>query len=130
MRGAERAACGVRKRCQDCGRWRNDPVDRLWAPDPASGLQTRPAGRRSGNPAPSPATDRMLDSTQRDLRGRTQQEISSMAEQVPSPQPRILYIEDNPESRALVRNVLEARGFDVLEASDGIAGIDLAISAH
>jgi len=53
-----------------------------------------------------------------------------MAEQVPSPHPRILYIEDNPESRALVRNVLEARGFDVLEASDGIAGIDLAISAH
>jgi signal transduction histidine kinase len=53
-----------------------------------------------------------------------------MAEQAPSPQPRILYIEDNPESRALVRNVLEARGFDVLEASDGIAGIDLAISAH
>src|SRR5947209_7775932 len=53
-----------------------------------------------------------------------------MAEQVPSPHPRILYIEDNPESRALVRNVLESRGFDVLEASDGIAGIDLAISAH
>ena len=53
-----------------------------------------------------------------------------MAEQVPPPQPRILYIEDNPESRTLVRNVLEARGFDVLEASDGIAGIDLAISAH
>ena len=53
-----------------------------------------------------------------------------MAEQAPSPHPRILYIEDNPESRALVRGVLEARGFDVLEASDGIAGIDLAISAH
>jgi len=53
-----------------------------------------------------------------------------MAEQAPSPHPRILYIEDNPESRALVRNVLEPRGFDVLEASDGIAGIDLAISAH
>src|SRR5437763_8890657 len=44
--------------------------------------------------------------------------------------PRILYIEDNPESRALVRSVLEAKGFDVLEASDGMAGIDLAISAH
>ena len=44
--------------------------------------------------------------------------------------PRILYIEDNPESRALVRSVLEPRGFDVLEASDGIAGIDLAIAAH
>ena len=53
-----------------------------------------------------------------------------MADQALSPHPRILYIEDNPESRALVRNVLEARGFDVLEASDGIAGIDLAISAH
>lgn len=53
-----------------------------------------------------------------------------MAEQAAPPHPRILYIEDNPESRALVRNVLEARGFDVLEASDGIAGIDLAISAH
>jgi signal transduction histidine kinase len=44
--------------------------------------------------------------------------------------PRILYIEDNPESRALVRSVLEPRGFDVLEASDGMAGIDLAITAH
>ena len=53
-----------------------------------------------------------------------------MAEHATPPHPRILYIEDNPESRALVRNVLEARGFDVLEASDGIAGIDLAISAH
>ena len=53
-----------------------------------------------------------------------------MAEQAPHSAPRILYIEDNPESRALVRNVLEARGFDVLEASDGMAGIDLAIAAH
>src|SRR5260370_13772578 len=50
----------------------------------------------------------------------------------PGPQPgaRILYIEDNPESRALVRSVLEPRGFDVLEASDGMAGIDLAIASH
>jgi signal transduction histidine kinase len=53
-----------------------------------------------------------------------------MADPALPPQPRILYIEDNPESRALVRSVLEPRGFDVLEASDGIAGIDLAISAH
>ncbi|HWE22817.1 MAG TPA: response regulator, partial [Myxococcales bacterium] len=29
-----------------------------------------------------------------------------------------------------MRSVLEPRGFDVLEASDGIAGIDLAIAAH
>src|SRR5439155_165714 len=74
--------------------------------------------------------DRVVESLPRDLRAPLQPGRSSMAEQVPPPQPRILYIEDNPESRALVRNVLEARGFDVLEASDGIAGIDLAISAH
>ena len=44
--------------------------------------------------------------------------------------PRVLHIEDNAESRALVRRVLESRGFDVLEASDGLAGIDLAIRQH
>jgi signal transduction histidine kinase len=48
----------------------------------------------------------------------------------PQPVPRILYIEDNPESRAMVRSVLEPRGFDLLEASDGMAGIDLAIASH
>jgi signal transduction histidine kinase len=73
----------------------------------------------------------MVESKRPDLwQSEAQPGRSSMAEQAPSPHPRILYIEDNPESRALVRNVLEARGFDVLEASDGIAGIDLAISAH
>ena len=76
------------------------------------------------------AGDRVVDSRPRDLRAAPQPGRSSMAEQAPPPHPRILYIEDNPESRTLVRNVLEARGFDVLEASDGIAGIDLAISAH
>src|SRR2546425_5402025 len=54
----------------------------------------------------------------------------SMPDPAPQPAPRILYIEDNPESRALVRSVLEPRGFDVLEASDGMAGIDLAIASH
>ena len=44
--------------------------------------------------------------------------------------PRVLYIEDNPESRALVRSVLESKGFEMLEASDGIAGIDLAVAAR
>lgn len=53
-----------------------------------------------------------------------------MADPATQPTPRVLYIEDNPESRALVRNVLEARGFNVLEASDGLAGIDLAIASH
>jgi signal transduction histidine kinase len=53
-----------------------------------------------------------------------------MSEEAQQATPKVLYIEDSPESRALVRRVLESRGFDVLEASDGMAGIDLAIAAH
>jgi len=52
-----------------------------------------------------------------------------MSDSLPT-NPRVLHIEDNAESRALVRRVLEARGFEVLEASDGLAGIDLAIRQH
>ncbi len=39
--------------------------------------------------------------------------------------PKILYIEDNPDSRALVRRVL-GRNFVVLEAGDPLHGIELA----
>ncbi len=49
-----------------------------------------------------------------------------MTEPLPA-HPRVLHIEDNADSRALVRRVLESRGFEVFEASDGLAGIDLAI---
>lgn len=35
----------------------------------------------------------------------------------------ILYIEDNPENRLLVRRILEAEGFSVLEATDGPSGL-------
>src|SRR5438046_2964977 len=41
--------------------------------------------------------------------------------------PKILYIEDNPENRMLVRAVLEAAGYDLVEAEDGLAGIEAAI---
>src|SRR5438876_3219440 len=41
--------------------------------------------------------------------------------------PKILYIEDNPENRMLVRAVLEAAGDDLVEAEDGLAGIEAAI---
>src|SRR5438067_4775337 len=122
--------CALWRRCQDCGRGRNDPVDRMWTRQGDRGLHAHSGSVERGQRAPFRAADRMLDSAPRDLRAPTQPGRSSMAEQAPPPHPRILYIEDNPESRALVRNVLEARGFDVLEASDGIAGIDLAISAH
>lgn len=36
----------------------------------------------------------------------------------------ILYIEDNFDNRMLVRRVLEAEGYRVLEAEDGLKGID------
>ena len=40
--------------------------------------------------------------------------------------PMILYIEDNVMNRTLVKRVLEHRGFRVLEADDGPAGIVVA----
>jgi len=41
-------------------------------------------------------------------------------------QRKILYIEDDPGSRMLVKRVLESEGYQVLEADDGLAGIDVA----
>lgn len=38
----------------------------------------------------------------------------------------VLYIEDNSESRLLVRRVLQADGYDVIEASSAEEGLDLA----
>ncbi|MCB0219028.1 MAG: hybrid sensor histidine kinase/response regulator [Chrysiogenetes bacterium] len=40
--------------------------------------------------------------------------------------PRILYIEDNDDNRMLVRKLLEREGFEVLEALDGLSGIEAA----
>jgi len=37
----------------------------------------------------------------------------------------VLIVEDRPEVRALVRTTLEGVGYTVLEASDGVAGLDL-----
>jgi two-component system cell cycle response regulator DivK len=39
---------------------------------------------------------------------------------------RILYIEDNPENRMLMRRVLMAEGYEVEEATDGQAGMQKA----
>lgn len=41
-------------------------------------------------------------------------------------QPTILYIEDNRENWMLVRRILEAEGYRVLEATDGPTGIEIA----
>src|SRR5205807_1666856 len=40
---------------------------------------------------------------------------------------KILYIEDNREKRMLVRAVLEAAGYTLVEAEEGLAGIEAAI---
>ncbi|MBI3595989.1 MAG: response regulator [Nitrospirae bacterium] len=43
---------------------------------------------------------------------------------------KILYVEDNPENTLLVRRVLEAKGYQVLEAENGLTGIEVAGSEH
>jgi CheY-like chemotaxis protein len=39
---------------------------------------------------------------------------------------KILYVEDNPQNMRLVRKILNAAGYDVLEAPNGISGITMA----
>src|SRR3990167_627338 len=41
--------------------------------------------------------------------------------------PKILYVEDNRENRMLVRAVLEAAGYAIVEAEDGLGGIETAV---
>jgi two-component system cell cycle response regulator DivK len=40
---------------------------------------------------------------------------------------RILYIEDNHENRLLVRRILEAEGYSMIEATDGPTGLKAAV---
>jgi two-component system cell cycle response regulator DivK len=42
---------------------------------------------------------------------------------------RILYIEDNFDNRILIKRVLEAEGYTVIEAENGQVGLDLAKSS-
>jgi len=41
--------------------------------------------------------------------------------------PKILHVEDNPENRMLVRAILEAEGYTIIDAEDGLTGIEAAI---
>ncbi len=43
---------------------------------------------------------------------------------------KILYIEDNPQNMRLVRKMLRVGGYDMVEASDGMTGVTLAMSEH
>jgi len=40
---------------------------------------------------------------------------------------RILYIEDNPQNKRLVKKILTARGYEVIEAGDGPGGLETAL---
>jgi two-component system cell cycle response regulator DivK len=40
---------------------------------------------------------------------------------------RILYVEDNFQNKRLVSKILSARGFEVLEADDGLTGVEVAL---
>jgi len=40
---------------------------------------------------------------------------------------KILYIEDNPENRMLVRAILESEGYTIVDAEDGLSGIEAAV---
>jgi signal transduction histidine kinase/CheY-like chemotaxis protein len=44
-----------------------------------------------------------------------------------TPLARLLYIEDNRENRMLVRAILEAAGYEIVDAEDGLSGIEAAI---
>ncbi len=39
---------------------------------------------------------------------------------------RILYVEDNFQNKRLVRKILAARGYEVIEAEDGLTGVEMA----
>lgn len=42
---------------------------------------------------------------------------------------RILYVEDNFENRILIKRVLEAEGYTLIEAENGKQGLELALSS-
>jgi two-component system, cell cycle response regulator DivK len=39
---------------------------------------------------------------------------------------KILYVEDNPQNMRLVRKILQASGYEVIEAVDGLSGLAMA----
>ncbi len=43
---------------------------------------------------------------------------------------RILYIEDDSSNRLLVRRILEAEGYSVTEAVDGLTGLEIAVQVQ
>ncbi|MBW2147249.1 MAG: response regulator [Deltaproteobacteria bacterium] len=40
--------------------------------------------------------------------------------------PTILHVEDNADNRQIVRDLFSARGYRIIEAEDGVSGVELA----
>lgn len=40
---------------------------------------------------------------------------------------RILYVEDNFQNQRLVRKILSSRGIEMIDAGDGLTGVDMAV---
>jgi two-component system cell cycle response regulator DivK len=49
---------------------------------------------------------------------------------VPDPKATILYVEDNPDNRTLVRRILLSEDYDVLEAVDAFNALDILKTHH
>jgi len=43
---------------------------------------------------------------------------------------RILCVEDNPQNMRLIRKILTHEGYDVLEAENGLIGVQIALEEH
>lgn len=59
-----------------------------------------------------------------------QEAVSDAAARPPVARKRVLIIEDNPLNMKLFSAMLAAQGYDVLQASDGALGLDLAHRQH
>ncbi len=46
------------------------------------------------------------------------------------PVKRVLYIEDNFQNKRLVRKILKSKGYEVLEADDGLTGVEMTLREH
>lgn len=43
---------------------------------------------------------------------------------------RILCVEDNPQNMRLIRKILQYGGYEVLEAVNGLSGVEVALTEH
>jgi CheY-like chemotaxis protein len=57
-------------------------------------------------------------------------EFQPMSSQVGQPHRRVLIVEDNPDGRATLQQLLQLWGFEVEVAADGLQGVEKALAWH